>query len=135
MSDLLALARRRLVPTEHDEQVRLMEWAALAERRHPELALLCAVPNGGYRSRRTAGRMKAEGLRAGYPDLLLDVARGPYHGLRIELKRADGGRVAPSQAWWHDRLRAQGYRVDVCNGWEVMSDALVDYLSLGEYRP
>jgi hypothetical protein len=119
-------------PSESDEQIRLMAWCRLHEARYPDLAWLVAVPNGGHRSKRTAGRMKAEGVKAGYPDLALDVARGGYHGLRIELKRAKRSlsRVQPRQTAWHTRLSEQGYAVYVCYGWEAARDALLAYLNL-----
>ena len=82
-------ARAAITPTEHEEQVALFQWAAANEAQYPSLAMLAAIPNGGYRPMTTAAMLKAEGVKAGYPDILLDVARGPYHGLRIELKRAD----------------------------------------------
>jgi len=118
--------------SESDEQKALMRWATLFTPRYPDLAWLAAIPNGGHRHKATAGRMKAEGVKAGYPDLLLDVARGGYFGLRIELKRrrkADS-RTSPRQSQWHDRLRAEGYRVEVCLGWEVARDVILAYLAL-----
>lgn len=119
---------RELIPTEHQEQAALVEWAERAHGTHPELRLLAAVPNGGARHKAVAAKLKAEGVRPGYPDLLLDVARGGFHGLRIELKRRDGGRVSEDQSWWHERLRIRGYRVEVCRGWEAARDVILEYL-------
>ena len=51
--------------TEHDEQCALFAWAAANEAQHPELAMLVAIPNGGYRPMATAARLKAEGVAAG----------------------------------------------------------------------
>lgn len=87
-------------------------------------AMLFAIPNGGLRSPATAARMVAMGARRGYPDIGLDVARGPYHGLRIELKRSGlvgrkpAGVVSDDQRRWHILLHGQGYCVEVCYGWE-----------------
>lgn len=36
-------------PTEDQEQATLFQWAALQERRWPELRMLYAIPNGGKR--------------------------------------------------------------------------------------
>ena len=44
------------------------------------------MPNGGHRNKATAGKLKAEGVRAGVPDLMLLYPRHGYHGLVIELK-------------------------------------------------
>jgi hypothetical protein len=113
---------------EHLEQVALMQWAKLSEGRYPELRLLHAVPNGGHRHLAVAAAMKAEGVKAGVPDLDLPVARGPWHGLRIELK-ARGGTLTAAQREWIDALRAEGYRAEVCVGWEAAKNLIVDYLT------
>ena len=79
------------VPTEAQEQMTLFSWAAMQSGKYPELNLLYHVPNGGSRHKAEAGRLRAEGVKAGVPDLCLPVARGQYHGLYIELKRQRGG--------------------------------------------
>lgn len=119
---------------EDAHQAALLEWAHAAAALHPDLAYLVHVPNGGKRGKLEAWRLKRQGVRPGYPDLLLDVARGGYHGLRIELKatRADLGRspwVSPEQVGWITRLQEQGYYVVVCEGWESARDALLFYLA------
>jgi len=114
---------------EHREQVALVEWAQLITPRCPALALLFAIPNGGARHPAVAAKLKAEGVRAGVPDLCLPVARGGFHGLYVELKAA-GGRVAPAQQQWHERLRAEGYAVVVAVGWVAAARALCDYLGI-----
>lgn len=116
-------------PSEHAIQSAFIRWATLAQREHPELMNLFAVPNGGLRpfdidskGRRystVARKMKAEGVKEGVPDILLLVPRLGYHGLAIETKRP-GGRVSPVQAEWHKRLQDQGYFVKVCFSVEEM---------------
>ena len=69
------------VPTEAQEQMTLFSWAAMQSGKYPELNLLYHVPNGGSRHKAEAGRLRAEGVKAGVPDLCLPVARGQYHGL------------------------------------------------------
>lgn len=117
------------VATERQEQQALIRWVALMTLRTPVLALLYAVPNGGLRDRRVAAMLLTEGVKPGVPDLHLPVARGIYHGLWIELKRRAGGRVSRAQQAWHDRLRAEGHRVVVAEGWEAARDAIMDYLA------
>ncbi len=116
--------------TEHQEQATLFRWAAFAEARWPVLGLLHAIPNGGHRNKIAAARLKAEGVRAGVPDLCLPVARGRWHGLYIELK-ADGGRASPAQIRWIGALRRQGYRVELCVGWIAARRVIEDYLGTG----
>ena len=123
-------ARAGLDPLEHSEAVDLMKVVRLYEGRYPELAMLAHVPNEGTASRARGKKLKAEGLKAGYPDYLLDVARQGFHGLRIELKTRDGGRTSADQKGWHVALREQGFRVEVCRGWEAAWAVLRDYLGI-----
>jgi dienelactone hydrolase len=90
--------------SEHYEQV------ALVRRLRRAGVLFCAIPNGGFRTRREATRLVAEGLEAGAPDLL--VFEGPMRGIAIEMKSSKG-RVAPKQKTWHEALRSRGWIVVV----------------------
>lgn len=123
---------------EDAHQTALFDWAERVRGRYPELINLMHVPNGGRRGKLEAVRLKRQGVRPGYPDIALDVARGAYHGLRIELKatRADLGRkpqVSPEQRDWLARLEAQGYRAVVCEGWEAASAEIESYLARGRF--
>ena len=115
--------------TEHDIQVALIAWADANTGKYPELATLHATPNGGNRSPRTAGRMKAEGVKPGVPDLHLPVPRGRYHSLWIELKKP-GGATSPAQADWLYALATHGHRVALHTHWEAARDEILDYLAL-----
>lgn len=105
----------------------MIRWADLAAAKHPPLRLLFAIPNGGRRDPVTGARLKAEGVRAGIPDLFLPWPAGGMHGLFIELK-ASGGSPSPEQRRWIERLRAAGYRAEVCVGWEAAAEVLLGYL-------
>jgi len=118
---------RRRRDTEHKHQVALFLWTAYQSRRWPELNLLFAIPNGGARDKITGQRLKAEGVKAGVPDMLLPVARGPYHGFFIELKAPDGS-PSDKQEQWVEDLRAQGYKAEVIYGWMDARDGLIAYL-------
>lgn len=48
----------------------------------------------------TGGRLRAEGLKSGVPDLCLPSAHGQYHGLYIEMKRTQGSKTTPEQKEW-----------------------------------
>lgn len=114
------------VPTEAQEQMTLFSWAAMQSGKYPELNLLYHVPNGGSRHKAEAGRLRAEGVKAGVPDLCLPVARGQYHGLYIELKRQRGGRTSDHQSEWLDALSAQGYKAALCYGWEQAAGTITN---------
>ena len=100
------------------EQRSIFKWANYAQNRFPELKYLFHVPNGGARDAITGARLKAQGVKTGVPDIYLDVARGSWHGLRIELK-AHGGRTSDDQHNWILNLQVQGYYAQVCVGWEL----------------
>lgn len=116
-------------PLEHHEQCTLVEWARRLEGRFPDLGALAAVPNGGFRHKATARRMVDEGVSRGYPDLLLDVARKGYHGLRIEMKRR-GELPSLAQEEWHAKLRRNGFRVAVCFSAVDAASVIAGYLDL-----
>ena len=125
------MSARRLDPSESSIQRAVVRWFDL---QHRELGvdderLLHAVPNGGARSPVTAAILKAEGARAGAPDLELDVARGGYHGLRIELKTATG-RLRPEQATMLNALTAGGYLALVCRSFDEATGVIRRYISL-----
>lgn len=127
------------VPTEHDEQVALFQWAELASKRYPELAEMFAVPNFsgrlGKATARHSAHLNAEGRKAGVEDVMLLVPRGQFHGLLIEMKRQryTPSDVKPEQRAWHDAHRSRGYCVWVCAGFEDARRVIVDYLSMGAF--
>jgi len=133
--------------TEHGHQCAVMQWVALVGMKSDIAELLWmlhAVPNGGDRSKSVGASMKAEGVKKGVPDLCLPVPMGSpdgtgigwegvYPGLYIEMKtpeafaKKDNG-CSAEQLEWHRRLRAQGYAVAVCAGWQSACWALGLYL-------
>lgn len=117
-------------PTEYEEQKALIKAArgpwgvALGIDRR-----LVHVPNSGHGSNLgQAAMLNATGLRKGYPDLILDKARAPFHGLRIEMKTLKGGVVSPEQRAWHKVLEEEGYCVQVCHGHEVAMACIEEYM-------
>ena len=134
------IAKRRIIesegiawqPTEEEEQAAIMEWTVLMAKQYPELDLLFHIPNGGWRHPAVAAKMKAQGVKPGVPDLFLPVARGPYHGLFIELKRTQGGRLSEDQKAWLEALRDQQYKAVRADGAEAACDLLYKYLTEAE---
>lgn len=109
------------------EQICLFRWAAYSSGAMSELKLLYHIPNGGKRDIATAKKLKAEGVKAGVPDICLPVARGKYHGLYIELK-VGKNKTTENQDMWLEALNKNGYYTDVCYGWEEASKVITDYL-------
>lgn len=118
-----------LIPTEAQEQTELFRWAEIVGKTHPELRLLHAIPNGGSRNPIEAVHLKQQGVKPGIPDICLPCARGGWHGLYIEMKRRKGGRVSEEQRAMIKALTAQGYRAEVCKGWEDAARIITEYLS------
>ncbi len=129
-----------MTPTEHEEQALLFRWAEFMEndRRIPKLTIagksvsvlefLHAIPNGGYRNKRTAALLKSEGVKSGVPDIFLPYPVGMYHGLYIEMKRTRGGMKSESQKRWLEYLNKVGYLAVVCKGYEQAREIILRYL-------
>lgn len=109
------------IPTEHAEQAELVKWF---RRKYAPIRIF-AIPNGGFRSRATAARLKVEGVSPGVPDLFV-----PKHLLWIEMKRIKGGRLSPEQRNWQRYLVDEcGHTWMVCHGAEdakAQIDAFMD---------
>jgi hypothetical protein len=117
--------------SEHQEQKNLFEWVRLSVKKYPALANLAAIPNGGHRHKAVAGKLKAEGCSAGYPDTFLAYPSRGFHGLFIEMKVKKGGRVSPEQKDWIERLLNAGYLAVVCKGFDAAKEMLIWYLTEG----
>lgn len=100
---------KEYLPTEHDEQVAFVQWF----RRKYAPVRMFAIPNGGFRSRSTAAKLKSEGVMRGIPDLFI-----PEWSLWIEMKRVKGGRLSPDQVNWKHYLEEIGNTVYVAYGAE-----------------
>lgn len=117
--------------TEHGEQAALFFWAAMHRKQWPVLEWMYAIPNGGGRSAVEGSRFKAEGVKKGVSDVCLPVAKRGYHGLYIEMKRANGKPtdVKDEQGKFLEFVQLQGYYGCVCFGWEQASKTLEWYLN------
>lgn len=96
-------------PSEHFEQRELVRWF----RQNWPGVRIFAIPNGGHRSMATAGRLKAEGVASGVPDLFIPAWR-----LWVEMKRSKGGSVSPEQKDWIKYLESVNYWCIVGKGAE-----------------
>ncbi len=112
---------------EHDEQVVVATWASKQSGALADARKLFAVPNGGSRHLLEAVRLKAEGVKAGVPDLFLPVPRAPYHGLFIEMK-APKGVISDEQAARLRELAADWYLAVVAYGADEAIEAITNYL-------
>ena len=93
-----------------------------------------AIPNGGKRNAREAGRLRAEGVKPGVSDLLLPLRRHGYAGLWIELK-APGQRPTELQQSWLDRMTLAGYLAEWHDDWRAAADVIRTYVGLQSAQP
>ena len=77
-------------------------------------------PNEGKRHPATGRRLKAHGMKAGFPDVAIYTPFRQHvddwqdmNGLAIELKVGKNKPTA-SQLEWMDKLRRCGWRVEIC---------------------
>lgn len=122
--------RRTPVDFEGTEQVALMRW--LECRFQAAYAVTWHTQNGGRRDKVTATKLKAQGVKAGIPDLQLAMARGGYFGLFIEFKATPphDAEVSKSQKDMLAKLQGQGYLAIVCRGMNEAMAQIGAYLDL-----
>lgn len=126
-----ALAKLTPEPYEYQIQIKVINWAKGEVYKNNPLALyLHHSPNGGDRDEREAARFYAMGTKSGYPDLILDIAKGGYHGMRIELKRSDNDKESENQTTRIRLLREEGYHAVITKGYEATVAAISAYMKL-----
>ena len=120
--------------SEHSMQRSVIAWANLMAVRKPPLRWLYANANGGDRGGGirgivAAGKMNAEGVKRGVPDLFLPVPRGRYHGLYLEMK-SERGKLSSEQKEWLAYLGESGYRTCVAFSVLEATSCILEYLDL-----
>jgi hypothetical protein len=114
----------RTCPTEQQEQFAVHAWLMKRNIVHNH------SPNGGYRDVVEGAKFKRMGVSAGFPDLEFPYARKGYHGLYIELKRLNGGKLSEHQVWWRDHLLKEGYAWFEAKGFDECIRIICDYLGI-----
>lgn len=126
----------KLKISEHDHQVQVAGWCEIMGKgKYPMLKWIYAVPNGARVAWKTAKKLKAEGMKAGVPDLCLpwpvlpfDRTIGWYHGLYIEMK-TKGGRLSADQKDWLEYLHGVGYKAVTAWSADEAIEAIEEYLN------
>jgi len=90
--------------------------------------LLFAIPNGGHRSKATAGILKSEGVRRGVAELFLAIPIMGTPGLFIEMKFKKGKQSAEQKAF-QEQVEAVGYKYVVCCSESDFQETITSYLS------
>ena len=108
------------IPSEHDEQVVVCKWLDLIG------VTYFAVPNGSNKSFTAQRKFKAEGLKAGVPDLVVLLEGGK--SLFIEMKRVKLSTTSKEQKEWQKRLKVLGFSAHICKGAGEAIDTIEKYL-------
>lgn len=116
--------QRAITPLEEDEQRDFAEWLDC------QGVLWAHIPNERKASLAVLSSLARQGLKKGFPDNFIAVARGKWHGLFIELKRVKKCLSVRSkeQREWIKRLNAAGYKALFCYGAEEAKKAVREYL-------
>lgn len=90
----------KLEPSEHKIQVALIDYLAIAGRRDLHWF---AIPNQSNRHIHNAAKMKAEGVRAGSPDLVFMLPDGRVAWLEMKTRK---GQLSPAQKAFRDKAKS-----------------------------
>lgn len=88
------------IPTESQEQRAFVKWWRL---QYPTVRIV-AIPNGGTRDPIEAAHLKAEGVTAGFPDLIIVEWK-----MVIEFKRIKGSAISDAQRDWETYFLSIGW--------------------------
>lgn len=117
--------------SESKHQEAFFAWLSL---KYPQInAVAFAIPNGGKRGKREAYSLQRQGVKAGVPDIFISMARYPYHGLYIEMKRPGGdgvpkGKLSEAQKFRQNILKQFNYKIANCYGVDEAQEFLEDYI-------
>jgi hypothetical protein len=115
---------------EHLIQVAFFNRAHYLALQVPAFAELFAIPNGGMRSKATAGKLKAEGVKSGVWDICLPVPAHGRHGLWIEMKAGDNF-LSPAQQEFGLARLGFGYTCSLAYSADDAEAAVRRYLESG----
>jgi hypothetical protein len=112
-------------PTESKLQESCLRWLNL---QHPNVFAV-HIPNGVKLAHgsRSFNRLKAEGVKPGFPDLALYVPHGRL--LLIEMKRGKQGRVSEDQKAVHKQLSSIGWPVTIVRTFEEFIETVNKFIN------
>lgn len=121
--------------SEAQEQIVLIEWASLMKihingKTERLNKFIHHSPNGGKRHTLEALKFKRMGVLPGFPDLFVFIPTKEYHGLFVELKRANYpiGNIPIEQFNFMNLLKDLGFSANICKGFDEAKKVIVDYL-------
>jgi hypothetical protein len=119
--------RKQRSEPEAQEQREFFKLVRSLEPIYSELQMVRSDQAGMRTHPAQANKAKAGGMRRGFPDIDVPIARGGYTGMHIEMK-SECGQLTEDQKWWLAQLRDQGRKCVVCRSarqaWEELSKYL-----------
>lgn len=110
--------------SEFDMQSLVFEEVRRREKTNREWEMVTAIPNGQYRP----GQRMEPGIRSGFPDIIVPVARHSRTGLALELKVTPHKPTA-DQLEWHRKLLLRNWAVDVIwDDWQKVIEKIQWFL-------
>lgn len=111
-------------------QIACVRWFSY---QYPQLhAVFYSVPNGGRRTETEAKILKAEGVKAGVSDLILNIPNQSHTFLAIEMK-TEKGRQTDNQKNWQKEVEKHGAKYVICRNTEEFMSAVNRYLETTKY--
>lgn len=122
--------------------MRVVEWCKTTEWKIKKdggkklgLDLIFHIPNGSYRTKSEAAKLKNMGVKAGVSDLFLPIPVGELHGLWIEMKAPAGettkaGTVSKEQSKWLEMMELSGYGAAVAFGADEAISIIKEYMGM-----
>jgi hypothetical protein len=106
------------LPTEEREQMAVVQYLELKGHK------FTAIPNetgGGVEHYRRATKMKRQGVRKGFPDMVAIINN---QFICIEMKRIKGSKISQEQKDWIEAIERASIPVKVCYG----SDEAIEFI-------
>lgn len=111
--------------TESNEQIAAMDWL---RAQHPNIAEHTLHIGNERKASHFAGYiMKRMGVLKGASDLFMAWPNGGFSGLFIEVK-SKIGKPTPEQLAFIKRMRAVGYKAEVCYGADEVISTMKEYI-------
>lgn len=114
-------------PSENDEAKALHQWLTLKRYKHTHIM---NESGAGYKNMRRSMLGRAMGVSRGVPDFMIIAGN---RLIFVELKRQQGGRIAPEQEEWLKALASTGAACAICKGWKVAAD-FIEQVAAGDYK-
>lgn len=111
---------------ESEIQKNCILWFRLQYKEYAKV--IFAVPNGGKRNSREAGRMKSEGVTSGVSDVILLISRNGFNSLCIEFKTPKG-KQTDLQREWQEHAERHGNKYVICRSFEDFRGVVQEYLA------